>query len=102
MLKFRSVIKFGGWKRTTDFDLEIVRDVTTTLLYGQMDDQFLGKTSIAGCSMLSPEDTYNELTGLKIAFKNMAFKQFSELEARAIYSQFRKYLYLMPEGLLEV
>lgn len=77
-----------------NFTLTPIYDGTTTILYGQMEEKGMGKTSVAGCSILSPTDTYNELTGLKIAFKNLVSTEFSGTAMKQIYSQFRQELFV--------
>lgn len=85
------------------FDLSIVKDGTTTIIYGQMIEDYFGKTSVAGCAILSPEDTYNEVTGIKIAFKNLLRSSpLYEDEARQVYSYFRKILYMLPANDLKL
>jgi len=90
----------GNRDEKISFRLNLIRNETTTVLYGQMEDDFFGKTSVAGCSILSPEDTYNPVTGLKIAFKNLLSAQFYGAEFKQLYSQFRHFLYTSPDILI--
>lgn len=85
------------------FNLTLVKDGTTTILYGQMDHPCFGKSSVSGCAILSPEDTYNEVTGIKTAFKNLlAGTLFSCKEEKQLYSYFRKLLYFLPAGSIQI
>jgi len=90
--------------RKVKFDLTLVKDGTTTIIYGQMKEKYRGKTSVAGCAILSPEDTYNEVTGIKTAFKNMvnSAPALLEEEARQLYSYFRKLIYFLPKEEIKI
>lgn len=93
--------EFKDKEQVVNFDLYAVTVGTTTALFGQMEEEYFGKTSVSGCSILSPEDTYNPQTGLKIAFKNMLKSQrikFLSSEITSIYSAFRKVMFTYPEG----
>lgn len=85
------------------FNLTLIKDGTTTVIYGQMEDDYYGKTSVSGCSILSPEDTYNEVTGIKIAFKNLLRSApLWEEESKQVYAYFRKLLYFLPAGDIKI
>lgn len=103
MIEFTARVtrRYGFYEEEIKFFLTPIYDGTTTVLYGQMEERNFGKTSVAGCAILSPMDTYNEITGLKVAFKNLVSSQFRGDIMKQIYSQFRHMLFTTPLRLME-
>jgi len=80
-------------KSVVAFNVNVKIEGTTTIVYGQMICLVDGKISVAGCSILAPKDTYDELTGIKVAFRNMLSGYYEgNSKQKVIYGAFRKLL----------